>query len=138
MKLNKLFILSVTVLGLTLTGCEKSFDELEKDPNRPTSVPASLIIQGIENDMYSAGNAPSGYNGVTGPAWAGEQRWNQFYASNYDYYATNDYAWTSTNLYYTTLKNVVQMEAEAKKTGLPDVNPYSALGKFFRLISSRI
>lgn len=114
-----IFLLSL----LLLTGCDKPFSELETDPNRPTSVPASLIFKGVVSDMYA--------NVTSGP-WGGEQRWNQFYASNYDYYATNDYAWTSTGLYYTTLKNVVQMEAEAKKTGQPDVNPYSALGKFFR------
>ena len=116
------FILPLLAIALTLASCEKPFDELATDPNRPTSVPASLLFQGIESNMY----------GVTGSGWGAEQRWNQFYASNYDYYATNDYAWTSTDLQYTTLKNVVQMEAEAKKTGLPDVNAYSALGKFFR------
>ena len=114
-----IFLLSL----LLLTSCDKPFSELETDPNRPTSVPASLIFKGVASDMY---------NNVTGNPWDAPQRWNQFYASNYDYYATNDYAWTSTGLYYTTLKNVVQMEAEAKKTGQPDVNPYSALGKFFR------
>ncbi|WP_332369372.1 SusD/RagB family nutrient-binding outer membrane lipoprotein [Spirosoma telluris] len=75
------------------------------------------------NDLYSAAG---------GGAWNDQQRWNQYYASNYNYYATNDYAWTSTGFYYTTLKNVVKMEAEAKKAGLPDVNAYAALGKFFR------
>ncbi len=121
MTLNKL-ILPILALALTLTACEKPFDELATDPNRPTSVPASLILQGIENDMY----------GVTGSAWGSEQRYNQYYCSNYDYYATNDYNWTTTGLNFTTLKNVVQMEAEAIKTGLPAVNAYSALGKFFR------
>ncbi|MFD2936649.1 SusD/RagB family nutrient-binding outer membrane lipoprotein [Spirosoma flavum] len=123
MKLNKLFILSLTALGLTLSGCEKPFDELEQDPNRPTSAPASLVFNGVLNDMYSVAG---------GGAWNDSQRYNQFYASNYNYYATNDYAWTSTGLSYTTLKNVVKMEQEAKKAGLPDVNAYSALGKFFR------
>lgn len=118
---HKLTIL--TGLGLLLASCEKPFDELATDPNRPTSAPSSLIIQGVESDLYT---------NVTGGPWGGEQRWNQFYASNYNYYATNDYAWTSSALYYTTLKNVVQMEAEAKKTGQPDLNAYSALGKFFR------
>ena len=121
MTLNKL-ILPILALALTLTACEKPFDELATDPNRPTSVPASLILQGIENDMY----------GVTGSAFGAEQRYNQYYASNYDYYATNDYNWTTTGLNFTTLKNVVQMENEATKTGLPTVNAYSALGKFFR------
>ena len=55
---------------------------------------------------------------MNGSGWGDEQRWNQFYASNYNYYATNDYAWTSTGLSYTTLKNVVQMEAGSQKSGL--------------------
>ncbi len=131
MKLHKL-LFPFTLAAVTISGCEKPFDDLATDPNRPTSAPSSLIIQGIENDMYNANNAPSGNNGVLNGPWGAEQRYNQFYASNYDYYAKNDYAWTSTTLNYTTLKNVVQMEAEAKKNGLPDVNAYSALGKFFR------
>lgn len=132
MRIYKRILPIFALVALSMTGCEKPFDQLEQDPNRPTSVPASLLIQGIENDMYAANGAPTGNNSITGSPWGPEQRWNQFYASNYDYYATNDYAWTSTNLYYATLKNVVQMEAETKKLGQPDVNPYSALGKFFR------
>lgn len=108
---------------LTITGCEKPFDELEKDPNRPTSAPASLVLNGVLNDLYSAAG---------GGAWNDEQRFNQYYASNYNYYATNEYTWTSTDFYYTTLKNVVKMEEEAKRAGLPDVNVYTALGKFLR------
>ena len=60
MKINKLFILSLTAFGLTLSGCEKPFDELELDPNRPTSAPASLVFSGVLNDMY---NAVAGNNG---------------------------------------------------------------------------
>lgn len=131
MKSYKFFQLFFALV-LLLTSCEKPFDQLETDPNRPTSAPASLILQGIENDMQAGSLNPTGFNGVTGDPWGAEQRYNQFYASNYNYYATNDYAWTSTDLYYTTLKNVTRMEAEAKKTGQPDVNVYSALGKFFR------
>ncbi|GAB4017016.1 SusD/RagB family nutrient-binding outer membrane lipoprotein [Spirosoma koreense] len=123
MKLHKRIFLSLFALGLTLTGCEKPFDQLEQDPNRPTSAPASLVFNGVLNDMYSVAG---------GGAWNDAQRYDQFYASNYNYYATNEYSWTSTGLYYTTLKNVVKMEQEAKKAGLPDVNAYSALGKFFR------
>ena len=132
MKLHKRILFPLVALGLTLAGCEKPFDQLEQDPNRPTSAPASLVLGGVLNDMYNSNNGPSGYHGVTTGGWGDQQRWNQFYASNYNYYATNDYAWTSTDLYYTTLKDVVKMEQEAKKAGLPDVNAYSALGKFFR------
>jgi hypothetical protein len=116
-------ILAFAVAILTLASCEKPFDQLEQDPNRPTSAPASLVFNGVVNDMYSVAG---------GGGWNDSQRYNQFYASNYNYYATNDYAWTTTGLNYTTLKNVVKMEAEAKKAGLSDVNAYSALGKFFR------
>lgn len=131
MKLSKFYILPLT-FALTLSGCEKPFDQLEQDPNRPTSAPASLVLNGVLNDTYyiSSGGG-SNDPGGTG-AWNSDQRYDQFYASNYNYYATNDYAWTTTGLDYTTLKNVQKMEDEAKRAGLPDVNAYSALGKFFR------
>ena len=121
MKRHK-YILSLLAL-VTLGSCEQPFDQLEQDPNRPTSAPASLVFNGVLTDMY---------NVAGGGGWNDSQRYNQFYASNYNYYSTNEYSWTTTGLNYTTLKNVVKMEEEAKKAGLPDVNAYSALGKFFR------
>ncbi|WP_128544823.1 SusD/RagB family nutrient-binding outer membrane lipoprotein [Larkinella soli] len=123
MKLHKIFLLGLTAAAFSLAGCEKPFDQLEQDPNRPTSAPASLVLNGVLNDLYSAAG---------GGGWNDFQRYNQFYASNYNYYATNEYTWTTTSLQFTTLKNVLKMEEEAKRAGLPDVNPYSALGKFFR------
>jgi hypothetical protein len=105
-----------------LSSCEKTFEELEKDPNRPVNVPASLVLQGVESDMFNNIGRPFG----------AEMRWNQFYCSNYNYYATNEYTWTSGSNHYNTLKNVIKMEEEAKRAGLADINGYSALGKFFR------
>jgi hypothetical protein len=131
MKLNK-YILPILALVLALSSCEKPFDELEKDPNRAVNAPASLVLKGILNDMYDSGNSPSGFSGVTYAPWGSEQRFNQFFASNYNYYSTNEYSWTTTNLNFYTLKDVLKMEAEAKRAGAADVNPYSALGKFFR------
>lgn len=122
MKLHKL-ILTILALGLTLSGCEQRFSELEQDPNRPTQAPSSLVFNGVLNDLYGTAG---------GGGWNDAQRYNQFYASNYNYYSTNEYSWTTTGFQYTTLKNVVKMEEEAKRAGLPDVNPYSALGKFMR------
>ncbi|WP_259013955.1 SusD/RagB family nutrient-binding outer membrane lipoprotein [Emticicia fluvialis] len=122
MKIHQLFAGVFAVLAVTLSSCEKSFEDLEKDPNRPVHVPASLVLQGVEADM--AGN--------TGRPFSAEMRWNQFYCSNYNYYANNEYTWTATPNHYNTLKNVVKMEEEAKRAGLADVNGYSALGKFFR------
>lgn len=122
MKTNKIFTSIFAVAALTLSSCEKSFEELEKDPNRPVNVPAALVLQGVESDMF---------NNIGRP-FSAEMRWNQFYCSNYNYYATNEYTWTSGSNHYNTLKNVIKMEEEAKRAGLADVNGYSALGKFFR------
>lgn len=122
MKLHKILFLSLTALMLSLTSCDKPFDELEQNPNLATQATPSLVLQGVLLDMY----------GVTGQPWGEEQRWNQFYCSNYDYFATNQYNWTTTSLNFTTLKNVVKMEEEALRAGGGAVNPYSALGKFFR------
>ncbi len=121
MKINKIFASIFAISTLTLSSCEKSFEELEKDPNRPVNVPAALVLQGVESDMFNN----------TGRPFSAEMRWNQFYCSNYNYYATNEYTWTETPNYYNTLKNVVKMEEEAKLAGAADVNGYSALGKFF-------
>ena len=132
MKLKNYVLFALTIFTLTFSGCEKSFDSLETDPNRPVNSPASLVLRGVLNDMYSASGSPSGYTGVTFSPWGSEQRYNQFYASNYDYYATNQYDWTTSNLNFFTLKNVLRMESEAKAAGAAEVNPYSALGKFFR------
>ncbi|MCF0063006.1 SusD/RagB family nutrient-binding outer membrane lipoprotein [Dyadobacter chenwenxiniae] len=122
MKFNHKLIAVCTAFGLMLSGCERSFEELEKDPNRAVTAPASLVLQGIEFDMYDNIGRP----------FSSEMRWNQFYAINYNYYGNNEYTWSTFTDHYTTLKNVVKMEEEAKRAGLADVNVYSALGKFFR------
>lgn len=122
MKINKIFTSIFAVAALTLSSCENTFEELEKNPNSPINVPASLVLQGVESDMF---------NNIGRP-FSAEMRWNQFYCSNYNYYATNEYTWTSGSNHYNTLKNVIKMEEEAKRAGLADVNGYSALGKFFR------
>lgn len=122
MKLTTIFISILSVGMVLLTGCEKSFEELEIDPNRPVSVPAALVLQGIEYSMYNN----------TGRPFSAEMRWNQFYCSNYNYYATNEYTWTATPDHFLTLKNVLKMEEEARRAGAAEVNPYAALGKFFR------
>lgn len=122
MKIHKLFAGAFAVLAVTLSSCEKTFEELEKDPNRPVNVPASLVLQGVESDL--ANN--------TGRPFSSEMRWNQYYCSNYNYYGNNEYTWTTSPNHYNTLKNVVKMEEEAKRAGLAEVNGYTALGKFFR------
>ncbi len=116
-------IISILAFGsiLLFSACSKDFDALQNDPNRPTSVPANLILNGILSDITDRPFTPT-------------QRWNQFYACNYAYYGDQQYNWTAVSYGpYNTLKNVLKMEEEAAKS-LPSQNAYSALGKFFRAI----
>jgi hypothetical protein len=122
MKITKYIQMAVIGFGITLTSCETTFEQLEKDPNRAVSAPASLVLQGVEFDLYNN----------TGRPFSSEMRWNQFYAINYNYYGTNEYQWSEAPNHYYTLKNVTRMEQEAKRAGAADVNGYAALGKFFR------
>jgi hypothetical protein len=110
----KIFLLTAIVM----TSCQ-DFEELEKNQNKPSEVPASLVLNGIMNDLYER-------------PWGLEQRQNQFWCCNYNYYGTNEYWSTASFLPYRTLENITKMEEEAKRGGGGDVNPYSALGKFFR------
>ncbi|MCX6222956.1 MAG: SusD/RagB family nutrient-binding outer membrane lipoprotein [Bacteroidia bacterium] len=105
------------VLAISMASCQK-FDALEKDPNHPGTVPPSLIFTNV---LYGTYYAP----------WSDVQKWNQFWCSNYAYYGDQTYDWTNIHFNFTQLQNVKQMSLEAKRVGLPDNNPYSALGKFF-------
>jgi hypothetical protein len=116
MKSMKYITLSLLVL-LFLNSCQ-DYAELEKNPNKANAVPPGLVLNGVLNDLYER-------------PWSLEHRQNQFWCCNYNYYGTNEY-WAAASLNFMTLKNVVKMEEEAKRSGAGDVNPYSALGKFFR------
>ncbi|MEY2901971.1 MAG: hypothetical protein RLY89_1077 [Bacteroidota bacterium] len=114
-----LFIIGALTIMLVSSSCKKSFESLQVDPNRATSVPANLVLGGVLSDIYY------------GP-FNSTQRWNQFYACNYAYYGNQEYNWTNMSYgAYNTLKNVLKMEEEAAKS-IPAPNPYSALGKFLR------
>lgn len=113
----KKYILSILIFSF-LVSCS-DFQKLEQNPNLPTSVPSSIILRDVLSRMNEG-------------AWNDVMRANQFYASNYNYYSNNEYNWGFADLDFTTLKNVVQMEKEAKNAGAKDLNPYSALGKFLR------
>jgi len=114
----KKILLFVMVLAVALSSCQK-FEDLEKDPNRPGEVPPSLVFTNVLYNVYYS-------------PWSDVQRWNQFWCSNYAYYDDQQYDWTNTSFNYTQLKNVNQMISEATRSGLPENNPYSALGKFFK------
>lgn len=117
--MKKILTIIAAAAMLATAGCKKSFDALQDDPNRATSVPANLILNGVLSDIYQ-------------PPFSPTQRWNQFYACNYAYYGDQQYTWTGVSYgTYNTLKNVAKMEEEAVKN-LGASNAYTALGKFFR------
>jgi len=118
------FILITAIIGLA--SCNKQFEELQINPNRPTSVPASLILSKQLNDLSG------GLGGVE--PWGAVARYNQFFCRNYQYYGDNAYSWSSGpfSVYTSQIKNIVKMEEEAKRSGLKDVNPYSTVAKFLK------
>ena len=102
--MKKIFSIILMSSTLFVTSCKKDFNSLEKDPNRPTGVPASLILNGVLTDIFEEPFSPT-------------QRWNQFYACNYAYYGDQQYTWTGVSFgTYSTLKNVIKMEEEAAKS----------------------
>ena len=119
--MNNIFKTGGLLVGLALagTGCNKSLDELTVNENKPNSVPASLLLNGVLNDAFEAPNGQY-------------EAWNQYYINNYDYYGDNRYDFGGGVVYYTTLKNVGLMEQQALTAGSAAVNPYEALGNFFR------
>lgn len=117
-KIFKICVLPVVML-LSATGCKKGFDELSVNNNKPNNVPASLLFNGILNNMAEL---PDGQKEI----------YSQYYLYNYDYYGNNRYDLGGGDDYYTTLKNVVDMEKKASETGGAAINPYEALGKFFK------
>lgn len=114
----KISILIITLGTALLFSCQK-FSDLEKDPNKPTSVTPGLVFRGVLTNLVET-------------PWGTTMRWNQFNCCNYNYYGNQEYNWQSANLFYTTLSNVEKMEQEATRGGAAVRNPYSALGKFFR------
>jgi hypothetical protein len=106
----------IALVLMVMVGC-RDFDEIGVNANRPASVPPSLVLRGVLND-------------ITEEPWSLDHRRNQFWSCNYGYYGNNEY-WTNANFNYLTLKNVMKMEEEAAKSG-STATPYHALGKYFR------
>jgi hypothetical protein len=117
-KIFKMYLLPALML-LTVSSCKKSYEDLTKNPNVPQSVPASLLFNGIANSMVDFPDNSA-------------EIYCQYFIYNYNYYGNNTYDFGSGDNYYNTLKNVILMEQQAVAAGQPEVNPYSALGKFFR------
>ncbi len=110
----------IVFAALLLGACNKKYDEYQQNPNRAENVPPSLAFTSIANDLNQ--DRP----------WSLVSRWNQFDVCNFNYYGDQRYDWTGASWNFITLNNIQQMEKESKALGLPDVNAYTALGKFFK------
>lgn len=114
-------ILAIGALLLGALGCNKQFTDFEVNSNKPSKVTPSLVLGGILSDMNTV------------KPWSDVMRWNQFDCCNYNYYGTQRYDWGGRELSgYASLENVRLMEQEAIRLGGKELNPYAALGKFFR------
>ncbi len=118
MKNNKFIILILSLVLLTTWSC-RDFEELKQNSNVPNNVSPSMLLKTV---LYKLHRAPSTM----------DERRGQYYLCNYDYYGNNRYDFGAGEELYTTITNVVKMEEEAKRLGLPDRNVYSALGKFLK------
>ena len=99
-----LYILLLPIVVLINDGCKKSLSDLNKNENKPTSVPASLLLNGVLNDLYDA-------------PYGSPERYGQYYLCNYDYYGNNRFDFGAGDDHYNTLKNVTKTAEEAAKSG---------------------
>jgi hypothetical protein len=111
--------LLLIVATAVFTSCNKGFQDKYVNPNKPTTVPASLLLNNILNNMLEA---PGGQL----------DRTNQYQLQNNSYFGNNQYNFGSGSNLYGSLIDVVNMEKLAVSAGAADLNPYHALGKFFR------
>lgn len=122
MRMIKIFAAAtLLIVGAGISSCNKQFTDYEMNSNKPSQAPPSLVLGGILSDMNAI------------KPWSEVMRWNQFDCCNYNYYGNQRYDWGGADLdAYFTLQNVQQMEKEAIRLGGKELNPYAALGKFFR------
>jgi hypothetical protein len=124
--MKKLILSTLLITTLFFIGCQDKFNDLAVNPNAPEQVPAGLIFNKITVDLYNNGG------GNDQRPWSDASKFAQYWCVNYNYYGNQDYGWTTTNLDFGTLYDITKMEEEAKANGAKDVNPFSALGKFFK------
>jgi len=121
MKKIKIFI-SVIIAGTILfAGCDKGFEELNKNPNEPTSVPSGLLLGDIlantTNYLYS-----TFFGGDMGSCWS--QQWAKVNYEDEERYKVRqsvitDYCWKG--LYEDVLADSKSMAKLAKAEG-NDIN----------------
>jgi hypothetical protein len=121
-------IIAVLLAVFVLGACQ-DFDQLVLNKNLPSSSPPALLLTGALEHLNDQ-NAWVGKQGSMSAA--------QFFISTYDYYGTNNYDQapftrnTNNFEYLAVLENLQRMDLEARAASLPELNVYSAMGKFLR------
>ncbi len=118
MKKSTIFAVLASVVILSLPSCS-NFDDLKQNKNVSESAPASLLLNNV---LFHLHDAPFSNN----------ERWCQYFLINYDYYGNNRYDFGGGDDYYTTLKNVVQMEKEASTLTAGEQTAYKAMAEFLK------
>jgi len=136
MKKNYIVYLLPVLMLLAVSSCNKSFQEATINKNVPATVAASLLFNGVLNDFPDLPDGAYASNYQSSVVYKNtsnkDEIWCQYYIYNYNYYGNNTYDFDSGADYYTTIKNVLEMEKQAAASGGAAINPYEAMGKFFR------
>ncbi|WP_126245681.1 SusD/RagB family nutrient-binding outer membrane lipoprotein [Chitinophaga rhizosphaerae] len=114
--ISKILISAALIAGL---GACKKFDDLQDNPNKPSQSPPDLILTGILIDLRES-------------PWDQSQRENQFWVSNFDYYARQNYNWGAASTRFGVLRNIQKMEEEANRLGGDENKPYLIIAKLLK------
>jgi len=113
-----LIILSVIVAGTILfTGCDKGFEDLNKNPNEPTTVPSGLLLVDIAANMGNY-TYSTFFGGDMGSCWS--QQWAKVNYEDEERYKVRqsvitDYCWKG--LYEDVIADSKSMAKLAKAEG---------------------
>ena len=115
---------------LILCSCNKTIESLQDNTNQAKTVDPNLLLGTVLTAISGTGT----YGELGGIAsWGSVQKYNQYFLGAYAYYGDNQYTWANASFdSYLVIKNVLQMEKEAKRIGQPDINAYEAIGKFVK------
>src|SRR5471032_547353 len=94
-KISNIYLLVPVLILLAVSSCKKSFNDLTQNDNKPNSVPASLLFNGVLTNMADLpdGATTSSTQGsmVYPTASNKDEIWDQYYIYNYNYYGNNTY-----------------------------------------------
>ena len=113
-------ILVLFLIVIALVGCNNQrFEELQKNPNNPTTAAPINILQGVIIDSWEK-------------PWDDESKYSQYWATGYKIYGHQNYMFGSYAMNYNQLRNVNQTLVEAKRNGSDVLKPFFPIAKYFQ------